>query len=79
MNKLEILQLIARNLYQAHNSITFIDDNVTHLTKPFEAGFNVYLAKWGYSNTEHLELAEKLGIKLLSLDELDIKSKAGEL
>ena len=44
----------------------FIDDNVTHLIGPKDAGYSVYLTIWGENMEEYLEIAKNEGILLLS-------------
>lgn len=64
-NKLVALEEIAKLETIENNQISFLDDNVTHLIKPKDAGFNVYLAKWGYGFDEHFKMARDNSIQII--------------
>lgn len=69
-DKLAALKLIAKKESLPNNSIKFLDDNVTHLVKPFKCGFTVYLASWGYALPEHFKLAKKIGIPIITPEDI---------
>ena len=69
-DKLAALKLISEKESLPNNSIKFLDDNVTHLVKPFKCGFTVYLASWGYALPEHFKLAKKIGIPIVTPEDL---------
>lgn len=70
-NKLTALIKIAKKEKRSHQEIYFIDDNITHLIKPLNAGFRVFLASWGYGLPEHFILAKELGVPIVSFDDLN--------
>jgi hypothetical protein len=43
----------------------FIDDNVTHLVEPKDAGYSVYLTTWGENMEEYMKIAKHENIPLL--------------
>jgi beta-phosphoglucomutase-like phosphatase (HAD superfamily) len=50
------------------NAHYFIDDNINHLRPIHEAGFGALMAGWGYHTDEHVELAKRLGVPIVGLD-----------
>jgi len=70
INKLESLKKIAAIEKVPHNKIHFIDDNFTHLKGPQKEGFLVALGEWGYALPEHIDLANKHQIPVLSINEV---------
>jgi len=59
---LEILRSRAIRPQELH----FIDDQVDTLIKAKPLGINLYLALWGYTNAEQIQLAEQEEIAVLS-------------
>lgn len=70
-NKLIALEEIAKKEKVSHSEIIFLDDNITHLVKPYNAGFDVILADWGYGQKEHFKLAKELNIPILNIATID--------
>lgn len=64
-SKLDALNHIREKEKCEKEDIIFIDDNVTHLIGPKEAGYSVYLAAWGSITAEYLQIADDLKINIL--------------
>lgn len=65
-------QIIARLLAEKQVSTAhfhFIDDQVDTLIRAQATGVNLYLAGWGYNNTEQAESARKYRLPVLTLTE----------
>jgi len=72
-DKLDCLSTIARNAQTDLSQLVFIDDNITHLIKPKQAGVNCYMAGWGYSTEEQVGVAIENFIPVISLSEAKSK------
>lgn len=72
-NKLLCIDKIREITHLSPSDILFLDDNITHLEGPSNAGYQVMLANWGYVTDEHLVMADKLDIKSFSLGALNLK------
>tara|TARA_B100000787_G_scaffold168051_1_gene156064 strand:+ start:1634 stop:2383 length:750 start_codon:yes stop_codon:yes gene_type:complete len=70
INKLESLKKIAAIEKVPYSRVHFIDDNFTHLKAPQKEGFTVALGEWGYALPEHVDLAIKHHMPVLSLNEV---------
>lgn len=63
-------KLQALNIYQDRfklkkNELVFIDDNVTHLIAPLNAGYTVFLSGWGNVLKEYKNIADEYGIEII--------------
>jgi phosphoglycolate phosphatase-like HAD superfamily hydrolase len=67
--KLEVLQALMQKYAIPANRVHFVDDQVDTLIKTQPIGVNLYLATWGYVNTDQLALARGAAITTLSLEE----------
>ena len=65
-SKLQALDRFRKKIGCSKDEMIFIDDNVTHLIGPKDAGYSVYLTIWGENMEEYLEIAKNEGILLLS-------------
>ena len=65
-SKLQALDRFRKKIGCSKDEMIFIDDNVTHLIGPKDAGYSVYLTIWGENMVEYLEIAKNEGILLLS-------------
>lgn len=70
IDKLTSLKRIAEIEKVKNNEIHFIDDNVTHLRGPQKNGFTVALGDWGYALPEHVDLAHKYKMPVISINEV---------
>lgn len=64
-SKLQALDRFRSQISCEKDDMIFIDDNVTHLLEPQLSGYPVYLAAWGSTVDEYLEIAEQKKIPLL--------------
>lgn len=64
-SKLQALDTICERAACEKSDIVFIDDNATHLIEPHAAGYPVWLAAWGSTFPEYLNLAVEHGIRVL--------------
>jgi len=64
-SKLQALDRFRSQVGCEKDDLIFIDDNVTHLLEPQLSGYPVYLAAWGSTVDEYLEIAEQKKIPLL--------------
>jgi phosphoglycolate phosphatase-like HAD superfamily hydrolase len=70
-SKLEALNFFVAEKKIKKEDLCFIDDNVTHLIEPHNYDFNVFLTGWGFTMTEHKEIAKNENINILqSIKEL---------
>jgi len=67
-DKLGAICKVAAQCNQPIQTLTFIDDNITHLIPVHEAGCRVFLAEWGYHTDEDLDIARSHGVPVLKLD-----------
>lgn len=70
-DKMTALRTIGKTENIPYPQICFLDDNPTHLIKPKRAGVDVIMAGWGYGLPEHRLLAEKEGIPILTIRQLN--------
>ena len=63
--KLQALDRFREKLGCEKYDMVFIDDNVTHLLKPSEAGYPVYLTNWGNVMDDYLKIAKQKKIPVL--------------
>jgi len=64
-SKLEALDYFVNDKKIKKEELCFIDDNVTHLIKPSDNNFNVFLSGWGITMDEHKEKARKRNIPIM--------------
>ena len=64
-SKLDALDSIVAEKKISKKDLCFIDDNITHLTKPNNNGYKVFLSGWGNTMTEHKEIAFSENISVL--------------
>lgn len=64
-SKVEALNRFRDQLGCGERDLVFIDDNVTHLIDPQEAGYPVYLTTWGNQMKEFIDIAGDRQIPLL--------------
>jgi len=64
-SKLQALDRFRKQIGCSKGDMVFIDDNVTHLVEPKDAGYSVYLTTWGESMEEYLHMAKQHKIQLL--------------
>ena len=69
INKLESLKKIAIIENVEYEKIRFVDDNFTHLKDPQKEGFKVALGDWGYALPEHIDLANKYQMPVITINE----------
>lgn len=68
INKLAALNQITQMEGRSIHDIIFIDDNIKHLIEPKQSGYQVYMAEWGYSMANHIEIARDNNIPVIGLD-----------
>ena len=64
-SKLQALDRYRKQIGCDKKDMIFIDDNVTHLLKPKNAGYDVFLTVWGETIDEYLHIAKIQNIQLL--------------
>jgi len=69
-SKLEALEMIRTAEGCPAGDVVFLDDNATHLLGPARAGFVCYLAGWGNTLAEHVEMARQGGIPVIGLEQV---------
>jgi len=65
-SKLQALDKFCVQINCSKNDMVFIDDNVTHLIEPKDAGYSVYLTTWGEVLDEYIKIAKYENIPLLN-------------
>jgi|APSaa5957512535_1039671.scaffolds.fasta_scaffold95659_2 phosphoglycolate phosphatase-like HAD superfamily hydrolase len=65
-SKLEALDYFVVDKNIKKEELCFIDDNVTHLLAPHNAGYDVYLTTWGKVMNEYLDIAKTNNLNVLS-------------
>ena len=68
-DKLAHVRAIARRRHCPLDQVWMVDDNVIHLLPVQAAGAHVLLAGWGYHTPEHLALARRERVPVVSLEE----------
>ena len=63
--KLQALDIFRNKVGCDKSDMIFVDDNVTHLSRPKSAGYPVYLAVWGNTIDEYLKIAQTSAIDTL--------------
>lgn len=66
INKAEKLTTLSEKLNIGKQDIVFVDDILKHVLAVKQAGFNAFLATWGFSTEEQQKFAEQNGICLLT-------------
>jgi phosphoglycolate phosphatase-like HAD superfamily hydrolase len=64
-SKLQALDRFQKQIGCSKEDMIFIDDNVTHLVEPKDAGYSVYLTTWGENMEEYMKIAKQHKIQLL--------------
>ena len=65
-SKLEALDYFVVDKNIKKEELCFIDNNVTHLLAPHNAGYDVYLTTWGKVMNEYLDIAKTNNLNVLS-------------
>jgi phosphoglycolate phosphatase-like HAD superfamily hydrolase len=65
-SKLEALDYFVNSKKIKKDQLCFIDDNVTHLIAPHNAGYDVFLTIWGTVTDEYIEIAKKNNLNVLN-------------
>ena len=65
-SKLDALNKFKKQLRLNKNQFIFFDDNIYHLIKPKNEGYNVYLASWGNYYKPYRKLASSYSIKVVN-------------
>jgi phosphoglycolate phosphatase-like HAD superfamily hydrolase len=63
--KLQALDIFRKRIGCDKVDMIFIDDNVTHLLEPNNAGYSVFLTTWGYTMNEYLHIAKTENIPIM--------------
>lgn len=70
-NKIDQMNHISSVSGAKLNNIVFMDDIVDHLIPLYKIGVRTILASWGYSTKEHVKEANRLGIPVASLKDIE--------
>jgi len=62
------LQRLHETLGVAYDEITFVDDKVNHLDRVAALGVRCALAAWGYNGAREIELANRRGYPVCTLE-----------
>lgn len=67
--EIQIREIIKRTNTKMKNCY-FIDDKIEYLMKIKDYGINCFLASWGYNNAKIQKESEKIGIRVLKIDDV---------
>lgn len=74
-SKLQALDIIREMLKCSQTDLLFVDDNLTHLIAPHNAGYHVYLTTWGNVLAEFIKSSQHLSLPTITINDLRVLIK----